>query len=54
MVMVLAVTGHGFTAQFRDADDTGGELLAIGALIVAQNDGRLPIMVFAIEGTRLL
>lgn len=51
--MVLAITWHRFAAQFRDADDTGGELSAMGALIVAENDGRLPIMVFAIEGTRL-
>jgi hypothetical protein len=52
--MVLAITWHGSAAQFRDAGDTGGELLAMGALIVAENDGRLPIMVFAVEGTCLL
>jgi hypothetical protein len=54
MVMELAITWYGSAAQFRDADDTGGELSAMVALIVPNNDSWLPIMVFAVEGTCLL
>jgi len=48
--MSLTIADESFAAHFRDAGRTGGELLAMGALKVAEKDGGLPVMPLGARG----